>query len=104
MESLLTSDTRRWWAHTKALAGLGKNLSGLAGLANLCCDGSLPALAEEINNFFESVCGDLQPLNSDLILPVCPVPEKYIIDCDTVSKLLKNININKAIGPDNIPN
>ena len=60
------------WAHTKELAGLGKNSSSLVELANLCCDASLPALPDEMKNL--SVCGDLQLSNSDLIhlFVLCP--------------------------------
>ena len=32
-----------------------------------------------------------------------PVPVHYIVDSDSVSKLLSKINVNKAIGPDDIP-
>ena len=32
------------------------------------------------------------------------MPDKYIIDCNTVSKMIKTTNTNKASGPDNIPN
>ena len=38
------------------------------------------------------------------IVPLdCPVPLNYTIDTDTVIKLLDKINVNKAIGPDDIP-
>ena len=32
-----------------------------------------------------------------------PVPVNYIVDFETVSKLLSKTNVNKAIGPDDIP-
>ena len=60
-------------------------------------------LAGEINSLFESVCRDLDPLEVSIVQLDCPVPINYTIDTDTVIKLLAKSNVNKAIGPDDIP-
>ena len=63
----------------------------------------LSKLVTEINSFFESVCRDLDPIDVSIVPLDCPVPLNYTIDTDTVIKLLAKINVNKAIGPDDIP-
>ena len=72
-------------------------------MANSLCSGDLGVLAGEINSFFESVCRDLDPIDVSIITLDCPVPFNYTIDTDTVIKLLAKINVNKAIGPVDIP-
>ena len=72
-------------------------------MANSLCGGDLGVLAGEINSFFESVCRDLDPIDASIVPLDCPVPLNYTIDTDTVIKLLAKINVNKAIGPDDIP-
>ena len=43
------------------------------------------------------------PLDAGMVPLDCPVPMDYIVNSETVSKLLSEINVNKAIGPDDIP-
>ena len=43
------------------------------------------------------------PLDAGMVPLDCPVPMHYIVNSETVSKLLSEINVNKAIGPDDIP-
>ena len=67
------------------------------------CAGDLSTLAGKVNSFFESVSRYLVPLDVGMVSLDCPVPVSYIVDSETVSKLLSKINVNKAIGPDDIP-
>jgi hypothetical protein len=50
------------------------------------------------------VSGDLPSLNLVFELDKTTVPDKYIISVQNVEKALMAINLNKAIGPDQIPN
>ena len=104
IQLLRNCDPRRWWKHTKAITGLGKTTNEFVAMANALCDGKMSSLAEEINLFFESVCSELNPLDTGTLPTNCRVPVTYIINTDTVTKLLNAIKINKAIGPDDIPN
>ena len=101
--SLHCCDPRRWWKHSKALTGLGKTSSNLHAMANSLCGGDLSTLAGKVNSFFESVSRYLVPLDAGMVLLDCPVPMHYIVNSETVSKLLFEIKVNKAIGPDEIP-
>ena len=103
LSNLRNCDPRRWWKHTKSLTGLGKTSSEFYAMANSLCGGDLGVLAGEINSFFESVCRDLDPIDVSIVPLDCPVPLNYTIDTDTVLKLLAKINVNKTIGPDDIP-
>ena len=103
LSSLRNCDPRRWWKHTKALTGLGKASSNLHAMANSLCGGDLSTLAGKVNSFFESVSKFLVPLGAGMVLLDCPVPMHYIVNSETVSKLLSKINVNKAIGRDDIP-
>ena len=57
-----------------------------------------------MESFFESVCSELNPLDMGTLPTNCRVPVTYIINTNTVTKLLNAIKIYKAIGPDDIPN
>ena len=103
LSSLRYCDPRRWWKHTKSLTGLGKTSSNLHAMANSLCGGDLSTLAGKVNSFFESVSRYLVPLDAGMIPLDCPVPMHYIVNSESVSKLLSEINVNKAIGPDDIP-
>ena len=64
------------------------------------CGGDLSTLAGKVNSFFESVSRYWCPWTRVCLLD-CPVPMHY--NSETVSKFLSKINVNKAIGPDDIP-
>ena len=103
LSSLHYCDPGRWCKHTKALTGLGKTSSNLHATANSLCGGDLSTLAGKVNSFSESVSRYLVPLDAGMVPLDCPVPMHYIVNSETVSKLLSEINVNKAIGPDDIP-
>ena len=67
------------------------------------CGGDLSTLAGKVNSFFESVSRYLVPLDAGMVPLDCPVPMHYIINSESVSKLLSEINVIKDIGPDGIP-
>ena len=99
VQSLLYSDPRRWWRHTKALSNFGKTPSDLSPMANLLTNGSIDSLANDISSFFESGCRDLEPLDMSIVPTHCIVPEKYIISVDSVTRLLSCTNVSKDTGP-----
>ena len=58
-----------------------------------------------INEFFVSMAGDLDPVNSDILLTLADdYSSDYVIDVDQFEKRLMNINVYKAPGPDFFPN
>ena len=103
LSSLRNCDPRRWWKHTKALTGLGKTSSNLHAMANSLCGGDHSTLVGKVNSFFESVSRHLVSLEAGMVPLDCPVPVHYIVDSETVSKLLSKTNVNTAMGPDDIP-
>ncbi len=76
-------------------------------MANLLCDGDIKDLAEQINVVFCDICKDMEPLTSDDCFTQgkdMSVPDKFIVEPYQVEKCLSRIKINKAMGPDGIPN
>ena len=103
--SLKKSDPRKWWSSTKALLGIKNNNSAsLQCLANDQFQGDMPQLADAVNTFFQSVSAHLSPLDPAVIPPLTDTPSKYTIEIEQVEKLLMSTKINKAPGPDGIPN
>ena len=103
---LSTEDSRGWWRTVKCLLGLSGKSDAVQTFANNNYDGDLEALISDINQFLASVSADLEPLSQDIIpeCPAEPLPDEYIISVDTTLKQLLSLKVNKAIGPDNIPN
>ena len=90
-----------------------KNLTGLtsnknfpfSGLAIELCEGSKQELAEVINNIFQSVSNDLDPINPDLLNELTDdFSEAFTIDQSEVERRLLLTNIHKSPDPDGIPN
>ena len=104
IESLRNSNSSQWWNKTKRLTGNVKDPNLIKSLHR---ENPHNRLSDEINLFLESVTSDLNPLsltgyqNSQ---SSSQIPDRYIVQIDEVEKALFNININKAIGPDEIPN
>ena len=82
-----------------------KNLTGLSsnknfsfnGLAIELCEGSKQELAEIINNFFQSVSNDLDPINPDLLNELTnDFSEAFTIDQLEVERTLLLTNIHKS--------
>jgi hypothetical protein len=96
-----------WWKHAKSLAGKNSTQHNpLQGLANEICDGDMPTLTEKINDFFQSVSGNLPPLDRNhpyFYFETSVAPNKYIISVETVEKQLARLNTRKAAGPDGLP-
>ena len=75
-------------------------------MADHVCGGDLSPLAEDINEFFVSLCHDMPPLtdvNNYSVIECESVSAKYIISVENVEKQLSWLNTKKATGPDNIP-
>ena len=101
------SDTqpRKWWSSVKSMMGSSTpdSKSSLQTLASEHYAGDFQQLSNDLNLFFQEISSDLprleyKPKQTD------PVPNAYIITVSDVEKRLMNIKINKAIGPDDIPN
>ena len=88
--------------HTKSLTGMVKTSSRLYAMANSLCGVEPGVLAGKINSLLESVCRHQEPLDVRIVLLYSPVPVNYIIDTDTILQLMTKINVNKAVGPDDI--
>lgn len=103
---LKESNPRKWWKQTKTLLGQNKGSDDpLNALAVERHDGDARKLADEINSFYQSVTKDLPPLDISNLPPRPDViPDKYIITIEKVEQKLSEINIRKAIGPDQVPN
>ena len=74
-------------------------------MADNLYNGDMSQLADGINNFFQSVSADLEPLD-DSVIPALPdvIPDKFIVEPFVVERKLAAIDVRKSCGPDNIPN
>ena len=104
MQDLKCSNPKNWWQKIKSLTGQKHKGDNLESLAQSICNGDKTALANTINMFFQSVSSHLSPLSSPDRVYNFIVPDDFIISVDSVEKRLRNINISKAAGPDDIPN
>ena len=93
---------RKWWKNVKLLAGLPKSKP----LTKLSHNGQVLRCQELVNHICERFCtitNDILPLNVNQ-LPVSSIPDKYIISPEQVEVALFEIKVQKAVGPDEIPN
>ena len=68
MVDLTSGDLRNWWMKVKHITGMSTKGDGtLTGLANNLCDGDPEKLANEVNEFFQKVSSDLQPMNAEIL-------------------------------------
>ena len=106
IKHLSNNEAKAWWKNTKDLLGLSKSGQNneIASLANTTCDGNIEKLAENINDFFESVSSDLPPLepNNEFSNIICTVPSDFIISVSEVEDSLARIKLGKAAGPDRL--
>ena len=101
---LRVSDSRGWWKHVKNLLGLNSSYS-LQSLADELFDGNLQQLADAINNFFLSVCDDLEPLDQYIVPPKPEfIPDEYSVSVEMVERKLMSTMVTKSAGPDKIFN
>lgn len=61
-------------------------------------------LANNINSFFKSVSSDLVPITGRKYTYDGPVPIEYQRTVEQIQKLLMQVKVSKAPGPDGIPN
>ena len=99
-----TQDTnpKKWWHNIKLLAGLSKSQP----LTSILHNGQTlkeKDLVEHIADSFCNIVKDISLLDFSP-LQVLSVPDEYIISQAQVSVVLSNIKVQKAIGPDEIPN
>jgi hypothetical protein len=76
-------------------------------MANALCDGDCEELASMNDNALQSVTADLTPIKPTDSFTVgndYHVPSDFIIDVGKVEHQLQHIKLNKASGPDGIPN
>jgi hypothetical protein len=92
-------DPNKLFEGIKKISGQKRN-SNLQALANKICDGYLNNLAERINNFFQSICEDLPPLDPSYPKEDIVIPDKYIITTEDVLKNLLVLKSKKSPGPD----
>jgi hypothetical protein len=102
---LSDGSAKEWWKDIEDIIGKNSQSNHLQGLANKTCHGNLTVLADNMNDAFVKVSSHIPPLNK------CqqetnnePIPEKFIISVEQTASALSRIKVNKAVGPDSIPN
>ena len=93
---------KKWWTNIKSLSGLSKS----EPLSSNFHNGEFKRGSELADLIAESFChvsNSLPPLQFNK-LPISSVPDEYIISPRQVEIELENISLQKASGPDDIPN
>lgn len=101
------TNPRSWWKATKSLIGQSHNLeiSSYQQILQDECDNNIQTLADNLNDFLISVCSDIEPLPEEENTTNDQVTEdEFLATVEDVSTKLSNIKLEKAIGPDGIPN
>jgi hypothetical protein len=96
------SNPKKWYDNIKSISGLSKS----EPFSSIFHDGEFkrgPELAELIAESFCAVSNELAPLCFNK-LHITSVPDEYIISTQQVEIELEKISLQKAIGPDDIPN
>lgn len=104
----ICANSGRWWSDIREITGRTNTGCSLQGLANRVCEGSMEALADNINSHLWSVTRDFTPItiNDDFTIShdiPNHVPDRFIIQVHEVERRLSRINTSKAMGPDGIP-
>ena len=95
VQSLRHCDPRKWWNGVKQFTGQSDR-PALGGLVENVYNGDSGRMANEINNYLQSVSSDLQPLNSNLIPPASDdCPTEYIIEPYEVERKLSQVGAHK---------
>ena len=96
------SNPRKWYDNIKSISGLSKS----EPFSSIFHHGEFkrgPELAEIIAESFCAVSNGLAPLSFNK-LHITSVPDEYIMSTQQVETELEKISLQKAIGPDGIPN
>jgi hypothetical protein len=110
VDKLKNGNPSLWWKNIKSICRYNTNSSG--SFDNLTFSGNLinpSELSNTINDFLASVTDEIPPLD-DIKLANwrkslgATVPEAFIVSEFTVFKILNKLKVNKAAGPDFIPN
>jgi len=106
MEGLCASNPRSWWQSIKQIAGQAVNTTQpLIVPVNQLHDSDVQALVDSANRFFQSMAGDLSPLDDDSTLTRSDVvPDEFVISLEDLKRKLRQINIHKAPEPNGLPN
>ena len=105
VKQLRSSDSRNWWKGIKELLGLSNKKSPIERIAQAECDGDIEMLANQINEFFQSVGSHLQPISEENPHKHVsdPIPDEYLLRVEDVERRLSSLKTNKSTGPDGIP-
>jgi hypothetical protein len=90
----------KWWKEMKKLCGQNVQQEWYHQFLDNNMD--IESLANKVNDFFVSLTDHFTPL-SQPTLPM-EIPEEFLVTESEVFKALSSLQINKAIGPDNITN
>ena len=101
-ESLKETNSSRWWKDIKNLGGLTTSGEWHQQLITEDIQ-STDQLVENFNIFLVSLTENFKPLTPDFC-EILDVPPEFLISTDQAYEALRGIKINKAIGPDMIPN
>ncbi len=99
------TNPKQWWKGVKNLMGKSNDSNPLITMANELHEGDMNSLAEDVNNFFQSITAHLEPLQPlDWEHGQLEVPSKYQLTVEQTEKSLLSINCTKSPGPDSMPN
>ena len=107
VQNLRKSNSKNWWKATKNLIGQNNNveIASFRDLLNESCDNNPQTLANTLNDFLISVCRDIEPLpNHDEQDYNHIIEDEFLTTVEEVETKLAKIKLDKAIGPDKIPN
>ena len=94
------TNPQKWWKQIKILTG--QDIQHEWHYQFLEDSEKIKSLANRINDFFTSVTDHFQSLPPPV--PSVHVPTELLVTEEEVYQSLLSIDINKAVGPDNIPN
>ncbi len=87
------------------MVGIKHSESYIQSLANETCDGDHALLADKVNRSFTSASSDLKLLvATDLPPAQGQLPAHFTITVEQTEKRIISLKVNKANGPDGLPN
>ena len=90
----------KWWREIKKLSGQSIKPEWHHQFLENSSDTKL--LANRINNFFTGLTDSYEALAPRIVSQ--EVPQEFLVTENEVYRALSSLQVNKAIGPDNIPN
>ena len=90
----------KWWREIKKLSGQSIKPEWHHQFLEKSSDAKL--LANRINNFFTGLTDNFEPLTPRIVFQ--EVPQEFLVTENEAYRALSLLQVNKSVGPDNIPN